>query len=130
MTARSRTHLVTVVIPADSTLPARVEDVAVDLAWLQGQVGGYIEAVMVQRILTDEGMRTTNCTVFVNEEGKLTGLPVNARATDLCAVTIGGWFNDVIAGDVVVVGPPDNRGDETSCPQEVVDIVTEWGWCR
>ena len=116
-----------IVIPVDG--PLRVEMIAGDrLHHLQGVVGGLIEAVNLSEVLTDTGRRRVACTVFVNEEGKLLGLPVNPRATDLCAIKIGGWFLDVIVGDVVVVGWPDDQGGETSCPPEVERIITEWGW--
>ena len=117
-----------VVIPADSACPARVVDEKLTLAYLQGVVGGLIEAVNISRVLTDSGMATVLATVFVHEEGKLIGLPVNPRATDLCAVTIGGWVRDVIVGDVIVVGPPGPHGEETPCPDGIVAIVDEWGW--
>lgn len=64
----------------------------------------------------------------MNEEGKINGLPVNPRATDFCALAIGGWFRDIIVGDVVVVGPPGPEGEETPVPDEAVAVVREWGW--
>lgn len=118
-----------VVIPVDG--PVRIETAPSGddrLQYLQGIVGGYIEAVNVQEVLTDRGRRRAPATVWVNEEGKILGLPINPRATDLCAATIGGWFADVICGDVVVLGPPDQRGDETTCPDVIVDIIDEWAW--
>ena len=117
-----------VIVPANSTQPAQVVDEKLTLDYLQGVVGGLIEAVCISQVLTDSGMKEVDCTVFVNEEGKLIGLPVNARATDLCAVAIGGWIRDIVVGDVVVVGPPDGNGDETAVPDQIVEIVDEWGW--
>lgn len=111
--------------------PCRIESVpATDdrLRYLQKAVGGWIEAVSIEDVLTDSGRVHVPATVWVNEEGKLDGLPVNPRATDLCALTIGGWFADVICGDAVVLGPPDARGDETTCPDLIVRIIEEWGW--
>jgi hypothetical protein len=113
-------------IPTDGS--AEVVDVDVTLDWLQTQVGGMIEVVRVDRILTDAGNRNVECSVIVNEEGKLSGLPVNYRATDLCAAAIGGWINDVIVGSVCVLGPVDDEGEETAVPDAVVRIARGWGW--
>lgn len=117
-----------VIVPADSARPAQVVDAQLTLDYLQGVVGGLIEAVNLYQVLTDSGRRHVDATVFVNEEGKLIGLPVNPRATDLCALAIGGWVRDVICGDAIVVGPPGPEGEETPCPDEIVSIVGEWGW--
>jgi hypothetical protein len=117
-----------VIVPADSQSPAQVVDAQLTLDYLQGVVGGLIEAVHLDQVLTDSGRRDVDATVFLNEEGKLIGLPVNPRATDLCALAIGGWVLDVICGDVIVVGPPGPEGEETPCPDEIVSIVAEWGW--
>lgn len=58
---------------------------------MQEVVGGYIEFVY---LLKD------NLVMVVNEEGKITGLPFNAKATQLvkeCNI------NDIIVGDVLVI---------------------------
>jgi Domain of unknown function (DUF3846) len=115
------------IIPASGE-KAWVVDERIDLDYLQNVVGGWIEAVDVEQVLTDSGRRSVNATVFVNEEGKLNGLPVNHRATDLCALAIGGWFHDVIVGDVVVAGQPDDEGETNAVPDALIQIVSEWGW--
>ena len=117
-----------IIVPADSSNPAQVVDEHLSLDYLQGVVGGLIEAVNLHQVLSDSGRHNVDATVFVNEEGKLIGLPVNPRATDLCALAIGGWVRDVICGDVIVVGPPGPEGEETPCPDEIVSIVDDWGW--
>ena len=79
-----------------------------ELTRLQGFVGGWIEAVMSE----DERL-----TFYVNEEGKLTGLPMNALATML-------WYKskpavvglDVLCGPVVLVGGVDQHGNTKSLP--------------
>jgi hypothetical protein len=48
-------------------------------------------------------MQNVDCTCFVNETGKLDGLPVNAKATDLCAIAIGSWVKDIIPAWAVVL---------------------------
>ena len=65
------------------------------LSVLQAAVGGYIEGVPL-----NEGY------MYVNDEGKLRGLPVNAPATDLID------FNDVIVGDVVILAVGEGEDDE------------------
>ena len=77
------------------------------LKMAQEIVGGLIEAVSL-----------TGATMYINEEGKILGLPANDLATQIwhddlykrgCAV---GW--DVIVGDVLIVGDTDARGNDTS----------------
>jgi hypothetical protein len=66
-----------------------------DLAALQEMVGGYIESAPTR----------LPATAFVNEEGKLEGLPVNPVASMLC--------EDTICGPMVVTGPADEQGELT-----------------
>lgn len=117
-----------VVIPADSNQPARVVHEKLTLEYLQAVVHGLIEAVNISQVLTDSGRKHVACTMFVNETGKLIGLPVNPRATDLAALAIGGWIRDIIVGDCIIVGPPGPQGEETPCPDKVIAIVDKWGW--
>ena len=63
----------------------------VTLKEMQEIVGGYIEFIY---------LRKDNLVMVVNEEGKITGLPFNAKATQLvkeCNI------NDIIVGDVLIV---------------------------
>ena len=62
------------------------------LAELQGMVGGYIELVMLPR-------GNGRVTAYVNEEGKLNGLPHNATASRI----YGREPADVIVGPLVIV---------------------------
>lgn len=107
-----------VVIPADSDLPIRVEDLPPrhNLDFLQKQVAGYIEPVDV----TMDGQEVT---MYVNEEGKLQGLPYNPRATFLAQDSIMAF--DYIAGDVVVVGPVDDEGDDTGLTEAQVEALQQ-----
>lgn len=59
-----------------------------NLETLQKAVGGFIELVY-----TRDGDE-----MYLNEEGKIHGLPLNIKATELY-----GNQNDVIVGDVVVI---------------------------
>jgi hypothetical protein len=92
-----------VVIPAEGELYVIEipEDAAAALAVYQRVVQGWIELVP----------NPHDVTVYCNEEGKIHGLPPNYRATQL----FGAWLQplDVIAGTVIVVGPPDEEGYDT-----------------
>jgi hypothetical protein len=74
-------------------------------------VGGWIEAVPT----------TGQVTIYCNEEGKLTGLPFNQIATAF----VRPFIDDVIVGNVVFCGPPDEEGDETDVPWDVEAILTK-----
>ncbi|MEI7780345.1 MAG: DUF3846 domain-containing protein [Planctomycetota bacterium] len=75
---------------------------------LQTRVGGWIEAVG-----SDDGQ----VTLWINEEGKLIGLPINELGTEL-------WYMlnpaaagmDVLCGPVVVSGGCDDEGETLSIP--------------
>jgi hypothetical protein len=61
------------------------------LALLQGWVGGYVEAVYF-----GDGVG------WLNEEGKLQGLPINELATMICHTQRALPLNDYIAGPLVI----------------------------
>jgi len=79
-----------------------------ELALLQKAVGGYIEAVEV----TEDGH-----TLYLNDEGKMNGLPVNETATRMTRGILSPF--DLIMGDAVLVGPVDDEGESTT-----VDLTT------
>jgi len=60
------------------------------LAELQGIVNGYIEIIPVKK-----GM-----VCVLNEEGKLNGLPINTKATEICSPYL--FPDDYIVGDVLI----------------------------
>ena len=119
-----------IVIPADSNAVARVETKEWTLEELQAVVEGYIEPVYVREVLTDAGKKAVNVDLYVNEEGKLNGLPVNNRATDFAALAIGGWVNDIIVGNVVILGVPDDEGETTSVSRQAINVVKNFGWLK
>ncbi|CPZ28442.1 Domain of uncharacterised function (DUF3846) [Mycobacteroides abscessus] len=94
-------------IPSDVKEPLVAKNFH-SLSDYQRAVGGYIEAISL-------GHRGIG--FFANEEAKLIGLRFNWRATML-------WWlhqfpdrsNDAICGDVVLVGPADERGATQSLP--------------
>src|SRR5262245_31873406 len=81
------------------------------LEYLRGKVGGWIEAI---------GDRAS-WSAYLNEEGKLDGLPVNPMADQLAQQL--GWQylpGDFLVGNVVFCGPPDGAGEDTSVPDFVL----------
>lgn len=81
-----------------------------DLDTFQSLVGGFIEHI-------DLGIAGLGA--YLNEEGKLNGLPLNHLATEL-------WWNaygptDMLVGPVVLVGPPDADGNDTGLTQNHID---------
>lgn len=88
----------------------------------QQLVGGYIEALS----LTDE------VSAYINEEGKLDGLPRNEAADRLvkhALRTVGRGLipGDYIAGPLVLTGQPDDDGDDQGVPESVVDLLNAVG---
>jgi hypothetical protein len=75
------------------------------LAQIQLEVGGYIEAVRLDKF-----------DFYLNEEGKMIGLPLNEVGTLLWESVYG--QTDVIMGNIVVVGKPDDEGYETELSLE------------
>lgn len=76
-----------------------------DLRYL---IGGHLEAVTIPG-----GM-----TMYLNEEGKLMGLPLNVLATRLLQ-----YPGDYIVGIAVVVGGPTEDGEDTGLTPEQMDAL-------
>lgn len=103
------------VVPADEEHPPFVKEL-VDYDYKAGQeiVGGLIQPVDIDKV---------QATVWCNEEGHMFRLPPNRRAT----MWLYQWapehrgFN-VFMGDVYITGLPDEDGDTTSVPDEVVGL--------
>lgn len=97
-------------IPADPAVP--VTSVAVtDLADYQAAVGGNIELVEADR---------HSLGLYLNETGRLDGLRENARASRLAR-----RLQHPIVGDVLVLGPADDDGDDTNVTSELEQFVRE-----
>jgi hypothetical protein len=87
-------------INTDGTFEAlESADEFVGYSTLSDGVGGMIEAVTLSDTLT----------LWVNEEGKLNGLPVNVFATALFTSVFGSV--DIIVGDAVLTGGADDEGE-------------------
>lgn len=69
------------------------------LSDLQRYVGGWVQAVDL----------SPDATLWVNEEGKMNGLPTNICATALWSAVFGP--TDVIVGPAVLTGGADDEGE-------------------
>lgn len=103
-----------VIIPADESMAVSQHEFN-DLRDYQEAVGGLIEAI---------DLEFPAMSFFANEEGKLIGLPVNRRATILWWLhSPAAYGYDVLAGDAVLVGQPDQHGDTQSAPDEFIGLL-------
>ena len=101
-------------IPADEQRPLYKVTLN-NLESMQSAVGGLIEFMDIDR---------PEASLICNEEGKLLGLPMNRRATLLLWVHLTRWRgHDALAGDVLIVGRPNDKGDTQNVPQELVDLL-------
>ena len=97
-----------------------------DLPTLQSFVGGHIEAVYGYRTPEGDNADQPRITFYLNEEGKIHGLPENGLATAL-------WWHynrdaigrDILLGPVIILGGFDDKGDNTSLPADVVGVYTD-----
>lgn len=104
--------LVEVDLVPDSDLPGARSS----LAQLQDLVGGMIEAVDVPDFIGGG----SEATAYLNEEGKLLGLPPNMRATDFLVPGVGLHWNDYVAGPLVLCGFDLDTGKHRELPPGVV----------
>lgn len=61
-------------------------------------------------------------TGYCDEEGKITAKEINFKATYL-AVTLGWPRGDILVGDVLLLGPPDNEGNDTAVPDWLLEQI-------
>ena len=100
------------VLTTDNTIQVEQDtDEFVSYATLSRAVGGMIEAVTLPSGLT----------LWVNEEGKLDGLPVNEYATRLFVSAFGAV--DVIVGNAIITGGADDEGETLGLTDEEVSIL-------
>lgn len=97
---------------------AHLQEVEGSLADFQKIVGGLIEAFPVGRFGN----------MYLNDEGKLLGLPYNHNAQALLA-EVGQRMlpGDFIVGDVVLTGDPDSEGNDTSVSPVLLNLVQGMG---
>lgn len=75
-------------------------------------VGGYFESIVLR---TEHG----DIDMWLNEEGKILGLPINGYATELFHMFFSN--RDVIVGDVLLTGGVDRDGNTIGLTQEQVN---------
>lgn len=78
---------------------------------LNEAVGGYFETVEL----------SSGQIGWINEEGKILGLPNNPRATALSRLYVG----DNIVGPMVITGPSDGRGEITRIDSEFAQVLRD-----
>lgn len=83
---------------------------------LQSAVGGWIEAIYLPSI--------ENATMWLNEEGKLIGLPHNSYAQTLWNAEYG-KDTDYIVGNVVITGGVDDEGESLGLADITIASLTE-----
>jgi hypothetical protein len=85
----------------------------------QAAVEGWIEAVDIPSL---------GVTLFVNEEGLLRHLPLNARAAFLWWYHVPATRNKaMLVGNAVLVGQPNEDGDHTDVPESVITMLATEG---
>lgn len=102
-----------ITIPADENQPITVTTSKADLDALQAAVGGDIQAVGPEDI-----------TIYLDEEGKLKGRPLNPRATDLAHSIKAISARDAIVGDAVITGFDDETGENADAPLSVLEHLS------
>lgn len=107
-----------IVIPADSTEDLRTEEIdRNDYLKLGDLVGGALEVLVAHE---------PACSMYFNEDGRRLELEENERATLLLRTMRPEFISeDMLVGDVLIVGSPDSRGNETSAPKQLLTILFE-----
>ena len=105
-----------ILIPQNEALPLEARQLD-GLTDYQTAVGGWVEAIHIEK---------PSMTLFVNEEGKVRGLPRNSRATAL-------WWllspsvrrMDMIVGEAVLIGSSRGRDTTSDLPSTFHSLLME-----
>ena len=112
--------VIALVVPVEGPITEiELDPDASNLKTLQAAVGGYIEAVAIPSFISCDDQATA----YVNEEGKLLGLPVNRRATDFFVPAVGLFWGDYIAGPLVLAGFDPETGEYTALPKTIIHRI-------
>ncbi|WOI90199.1 DUF3846 domain-containing protein [Rhodococcus qingshengii] len=104
-------------IPHDEEEPLRtVEFEQGDYKAIQGFIGGTFGVINIERPALSS--------IFVHDDGKIIGLPLNRRATMLLWASDSKWRHfDAIMGDALVLGIPDDEGETMGVPAELDELL-------
>lgn len=104
------------VIPAVEVLPVKVVEFEQgDIRAIQQYVGGMFQCIDIANPFA---------TIFCDDEAKLKGSELNRRATMLWWVHYPLSRNvDILNGDCLIIGQPDDEGDSQGVPDELVDLL-------
>ena len=105
-------------IPADESRPVEIRTIDSGLESMQAEVGGNIECLATEAF-----------DLWLNEEGRITGLPTNHRAIRLTAAIgpVGGYgYLHHLLGDVFITGGVDDDTGETLSLDDQTLIDTLW----
>ena len=108
-------------LPADESAPLEVRDFA-DFTDYQTVVGGIFDSVDLPDL---------TATVYVNDEGLVIGLPMNPRATYLWWLCVpAARDREFLVGNAVIIGMPDEEGNDTNIPDDLLHALTFDGQFR
>jgi len=104
-----------IVVPSEDDQAIEVREIERgDLKAMQKIVGGYVQVIDIGN---------PDASILLNEQGKLEGLDVNRRATAPCWIHNSAFrHRDILVGNCFVTGRPDETGETTSAPQELLDL--------
>lgn len=104
-------------IPANRELDVEMIDIEDDYRAINAKIGCH----------TMDVVGTNQLSFFVDDEGLLVDKPqVNYRATDLYWVD-GGYRGQMLVGNVLVAGPPDEEGEGTDFPTvQPGSLIARW----
>lgn len=105
-----------VTLSTSGDLEIQEVDSSSEYEFLKNSVGGWIEAVPLR------AGDLSGLIMWVNEEGKLTGLPGNIAATAVWVSSYG--LTDVMVGSVVITGD-DGLGETASLTDQDIEKIKQ-----
>jgi hypothetical protein len=90
-----------------------INEVYIEEGDLKTEVAGWIEAVPYPD--------RDDATAFINEEGKLIGLPLNTIAS----VILKPRLDDYIVGNAIICGFNPNTGETTDIPEDIFNKLVD-----
>jgi hypothetical protein len=103
-----------IVIPAEESAPLEFRLFGPYTDY-QGAVGGYFQAIDADSV---------GASFMMNEDGKNLEMPMNRRATLMLWMVNRAFYQaDVLNGDVVLIGMPDDEGETLDVPDALVTLL-------